>query len=78
MIERRWISPVLLGISKITRWKFKVREGREPPKKKPTTFKVTPSIMEDDESDEVKEEEFAMLVDRGKSHIKNVCFEIDI
>ena len=43
--------------------KIKVREEREPPKKKSIAFRASPSISEEDDSmDENGEEDFAMLV----------------
>jgi len=51
-----------IGNLKTPEMEKKVREGRESTKKKSITFKVTPSIVKEEESSEEGEEEFAMLI----------------
>ena len=42
---------------------MKVREEREPPKKKAITFRASPFIpKEEDSKNEIEEEDFAMLI----------------
>ena len=42
--------------------KMKMREEREPPKKKAIAFKATPSSFDEEESSEDGDEDFAMLI----------------
>ena len=51
---------------------IKVREEREPTKKKSFSFKVTPSIVQEEGSSEEGEEDFAMLIQKvGKMFYKS-------
>ena len=43
---------------------MKVREERKPPKKKSITFKATPSSIDEEESLEDGDEDFALLIRR--------------
>ena len=60
-----------IGNLKTHEMEMKVRERREPTKKKSIAFKATPSIVKDEESTDEDEEDFAMLIQRvGKMFYK--------
>ena len=60
-----------IGNLKTHEMKMKVREGREPTKKKSIAFKATLLIVEDEEVMDEGEEDFAMLIRRvGKMFYK--------
>ena len=53
-----------IGNLKAHEMEMKVREEREPPKKKSVAFKSTPSSIEEEESSKDGDEDFAMLIRR--------------
>ena len=63
MIGKKWTSRDSSKIS-THEMEMKVREEREPPKKKSIAFKATPSSIEEEELSEDGDEDFAMLIQR--------------
>jgi len=67
MIERIWTFSGFIGNLKTHEMEMKVREERETPKKKLIAFKATPSTIDEEDSSEYGDKDFAMLIRRGQN-----------